>query len=60
MTIDVGSGAINRATYCGFGDPTIGYKTGNSKASCEADSWNVVAKYAGFTSQEWVKVRVNR
>jgi len=40
--------------------PTIEYKTGNSKSTCESDDWNVIAKDAGFTSQGWVKVRVSR
>jgi hypothetical protein len=48
-TYDTGSGPA----------PTIDYKTGTTKANCEADSWNT---YNGtsFTGTGWVKVKLNR
>jgi hypothetical protein len=40
------------------GTPAIQWKTGDSKANCEADTWN---DYVGsFTSEGWVKVRVSK
>jgi len=39
--------------------PTIKYKTGNSKANCEADSWHTYNGHS-FNSLGWIKVRISR
>jgi hypothetical protein len=38
--------------------PTIEYKTGDSKANCDADTWHAYS--GGFTSKGWIKVRLSR
>lgn len=42
----------------GKGIPTIEYKTGATEATCEADSWHVYNAVSGFTSLNWIKIRL--
>ena len=39
--------------------PVVEYKTGNSEANCEADSWHIYNGHS-FISQGWIKMRVSR
>jgi hypothetical protein len=58
--VGVGTAEINLNTYSGIAVvPTIEYKTGNSIANCEADTWTT---YSGgsFESSGWAKIRVSR
>lgn len=51
---------INYDKYqVGKGIPTIEYKTGATKAACESDSWHVYNAGLGFTSLNWVKIRLS-
>ena len=49
---------ISKDKYAlGFGEVSIKYKTGSTKADCEADSWK---KYTGdFDCLGWVKVKID-
>jgi hypothetical protein len=59
-TWDIGFGRVKITIdkyAAGFGAPVVQYKSGNSKANCEADIWR---DYIGsFVQDGWVKVKVN-
>jgi len=55
--LGVGEGAILLNKYVAGSALTVDYKTGNTEANCNADTWN---SYNGtsFTCLGWVKVRI--
>jgi len=61
LTWQIGSGRarIQKDKYSsGFGPIYIQYKTGSTKALCEADSWHDISSGDAFISLGWVKIKV--